>query len=94
MSKSEVEKLNKYLASRENELTIKLAGRKIKSVRFLSKEEAHGLGWQKRPLVLQLDNGALLYSMQDDEGNDGGAMATSFKSEPTIPVIHNRYYND
>ena len=46
MSKSEVEKLNKYLASRENELTIKLAGRKIKSVRFLSKEEAHGLGWE------------------------------------------------
>ena len=79
MSKSEVEKLNKYLASRENELTIKLAGRKIKSVRILSKEEAHGLGWEKRPLVLQLDNGALLYSMQDDEGNDGGSLSFEHK---------------
>ena len=64
----------------EKRISKLLVNRKIVEVRYLTSEEARMSGW--------------IGPMSDDEGNDGGAMATSFKSEPTIPVIHNRYYND
>jgi len=28
-----------------------------------------------------------IFAMQDDEGNDGGALGTSLEELPTIPVI-------
>ena len=78
----------------EKRISKLLVNRKIVEVRYLTSEEARMSGWSKHPICLFLDNGEWIVPMSDDEGNDGGAMATSFKSEPTIPVIHNRYYND
>jgi hypothetical protein len=51
-----------------------LKGRTIASVRYMSKEEADGFYWDKRPLILHLDNGTMLIMSKDDEGNDGGAL--------------------
>ncbi len=73
----------------ENEFDNKLTGRKIKSVRYLTEEEQEGLGWYRRSLVIELDDGTLLFSSKDDEGNDAGAL---FGQSPngnafTIPVI-------
>ena len=64
-----------------------LLGKKIVKVRYMSQAEADSMGWYKRPVVFQLDDGNLIYPSMDDEGNDGGALFTNSKSEPTLPVI-------
>jgi hypothetical protein len=66
-----------------------LKNQTIKAVRYLTKNEASGLGWQSRPIVLELDNGTLLLPSSDDEGNDGGALIGNTKSgkELTFPVL-------
>ena len=60
-------------------------GRTIKTVRYLTKEEAGD--WWKIPIAIQLDNGKWLTPMSDDEGNNGGAIHTTIKGLPCIPVI-------
>lgn len=52
----------------------KMKGRKIVSCRYLSPEEAEQMGWSHRPVVIQLDDGTLLFPSRDDEGNNGGAL--------------------
>ncbi len=64
-----------------------LKGRIIKSVRYLNDEEMELMGWYKRPICFELDNGTLCIPSMDDEGNDGGALFTSDEKLPTIPVI-------
>jgi len=64
-----------------------LVGRKITAVRYLTTAEAKRNGWFKRPLVLQLDDGNLIYPTMDDEGNDGGAIFTNDDIDPTLPTI-------
>jgi hypothetical protein len=66
-----------------------LTGKRVKAVRYLSPEEAKGLGWHSRPLVMEFDDGTLLFPSRDDEGNDGGAL---FGQKPgggdlTFPVL-------
>lgn len=51
-----------------------LVGRTITTVRYLTADEARGLGWYERPLVLELDDGTLLFPSRDAEGNDGGSL--------------------
>lgn len=62
-------------------------GRKIVSARYMSKEEADEMGWYSRPVVLQLDDGNIIYPSQDDEGNDGGALFTNDEKEYVMPVL-------
>jgi hypothetical protein len=66
-----------------DELTVKmctttaqrvLLGRTIKKVRYMTEKEANHLMWNKRPLVIELDNGTIAYFSMDDEGNDGGSL--------------------
>lgn len=57
-----------------------LVGRTIKAVRYMTDEEAEEQGWQAKPAVLELDNGTILFSMMDDEGNDGGCLEVQPKS--------------
>lgn len=71
------------------EATTRLKGKTITLVRYLSEEEQEGLGWYSRPVVIQFDDGTLLFPSRDDEGNDGGAL---FGQSPngedfTLPVI-------
>ena len=62
-----------------------LVGRKIKTVRYLNKEEAGD--WWSVPIAIQLDNGKWLTPMRDDEGNDGGAIHTTIEGLPCIPTM-------
>lgn len=66
----------------------RLVGRKIKAVRWMSKEEAEDIGWHDRPIVIHLDDGSLLFPSSDDEGNNGGVLFGSDKGgkDWTFPV--------
>lgn len=64
-----------------------LLGRKIVKVRYMSRDEADDLGWYSRPVVMQLDDGNLIYCSCDDEGNDGGALFTNNQANPVLPVM-------
>ena len=68
-------------------ITKKLVGRKITRVEYISSQECSDNMWYKRPISIQLDNGHWITPLMDDEGNDGGAMSTTFKDLGTIPVI-------
>ena len=68
-------------------ITKHLVGRKITKVEYIPVEEMEENMWYKRPIAIQLDNQYWLIPMMDDEGNDGGAMSTTFNNLPTIPVI-------
>ena len=65
-----------------------LVGRTIKSVLYMDNESADAMGWYSRPIVIELDDGTQLIPMSDDEGNNGGALATSLEGVlGTIGVI-------
>lgn len=66
-----------------------LKGRVIKSVRYLTDEEMELMGWYKRPLCFELDNGTLCIPSMDDEGNDGGSLFYQEKGKEldVLPVI-------
>ena len=74
-----------------NDIAKRLVGAIIMDVRYLSAEEREDNDWYSAPAVLQLmgkDGRAFeIFAMQDDEGNDGGALGTSLEELPTIPVI-------
>ena len=65
----------------------KLVGKEIVSVSFMSKEEAEEWGWYNRPIQLRLSDGHQLIISQDDEGNDGGSVFTSYEELPIIPTL-------
>ena len=64
-----------------------LVGKTIKSVRYMTEKEVKNSMWYKAPLIIEFTDGSYIFSMADDEGNDGGAYYTSDKKLPTIPVI-------
>jgi len=64
-----------------------LLGKRIVAVRYMSAEEMGDLGWSQRSIVLQLDDGNLLYPSCDDEGNDAGALFTNDELLGTIPTL-------
>lgn len=64
-----------------------LKGRTIVLVRFMSHEEKKKLGIHYRPIILQLDNGTIVYPMSDTEGNDAGCLHTNIKGLKVIPDL-------
>ena len=71
----------------EDKIASELVGRKIVSVRYWTEKEAAYEDWYSRPVQIELDNGYILVPMRDDEGNDGGAIATNITGLDTIPVL-------
>jgi len=65
-----------------------LEGRTIVRVYYMAPAEAEDCGWGCRSVVLQLDNGLLIWPSCDDEGNGPGALFTSLAALPCIPVMH------
>ena len=66
----------------------KMVGRTITAVRYMTAEEAEDLGFSVRPIVLMLDDGSDFFPQSDDEGNDGGALSTSWGGAlEVIPVM-------
>ena len=67
-----------------------LIGLKIKSIRYMTKEETEANYWYSSPIIIELNDGTALIPQQDDEGNDGGALwITNPKtsSDDLAPVI-------
>jgi hypothetical protein len=53
----------------------------------MSKTEAEEWGWYSRPIQLNLSDGHQLLISQDDEGNDGGSVFTTYEDLPVIPTL-------
>ena len=51
-----------------------LIGRTVVEIRYLDEEQCKAMALPHTPVVLQLDDGTLLWPMADPEGNDGGAL--------------------
>ena len=64
-----------------------LLGKHIIKEEWMTDEECEDLGWNKRPIQIHLDSGAILSPQADDEGNDGGALFTGWKDESLAPVL-------
>ena len=64
-----------------------LVGKKITDIRYMTVEEADEYMWDKRPVIIELDHTDLISPQADDEGNNGGALATTFEKLPLIPTL-------
>lgn len=64
-----------------------LVGRRVKAVSYMTQKEAARCGYTFRPLVIIFDDGSAIWAQSDDEGNDAGALATTDKMTPTLPVM-------
>ena len=66
-----------------------LLGKTIVAIRYLTQEEADGLGWYEKSLVLVLNDGSYIFPSQDDEGNGAGALfgATADDGHLTFPTV-------
>ena len=64
-----------------------LRGKTIKTVRYMTEAEAKEYDWYSRPLAIFFTDGSFIFPMADDEGNNGGALATSSDTLPVIPVL-------
>ena len=78
------EQLKKQWSERASKL---LVGRKIKSVSYMTPKEESDAGWDRAPLVIELDNDVVIFASSDDEGNGAGALFTSSEKQPCFPVI-------
>ena len=67
----------------------RLVGRKIIETRYLTEEEAAGMDWYSRALVLVLDDGTVVFPSSSDEGDGPGALFGNGPTgeELTFPVI-------
>jgi|TARA_R100000329_G_scaffold139185_1_gene120985 hypothetical protein len=70
-----------------NKIKKNLIGRKITNVIYIPLKEVKDNYWSQRPIAIELDDGNWIYPTQDDEGNDGGSMFTTYKDLPIIPVL-------
>ena len=64
-----------------------LVGKKIVSVRYMTNKEMDELGWYSKCVIMQLDDGNIVFPSQDDEGNNAGALFTNDKQDNVLPVI-------
>lgn len=64
-----------------------IVGAKIKSVSYMTEEERDSLGFNNRGVVIEFDNGAILYPMADDEGNNVGALSWDGKDEGGVVAV-------
>ena len=62
-----------------------LIGRTIVAVRYLDEDECQAMFIHHTPVVLQLDDGTLLWPMADPEGNDAGALFIQPPKTSTLP---------
>lgn len=64
-----------------------LENRVIVLVRYMTEEESESLGWDHRPIVLQLDDGNVVFPAKDPEGNEAGVLYTNDKGLLVIPSM-------
>lgn len=77
------------------ELTVKwsakahdrLKGKTVSRVRYMTDREMNAMGWYNRAVVIEFTDGHWILPSQDDEGNNAGALFTSFGDLHKIPTI-------
>lgn len=65
-------------------LETRLVGKSIKSIRYMTDKEMQIFCWDKRPIIILLNDGTFVIPQQDDEGNDGGAIALISNNKFTL----------
>lgn len=63
-----------------------LKGKKIVDVRYMTQEEANEFDWDSKAIVMQLDDGTLIFPSMDSEGNGPGSLFTT-KTPEVIPSL-------
>lgn len=76
-----------YREEIEDKLGKALVGKRIKRVQYMGKGDVDAMGWYNSPILIELEDSTLLFPMSDDEGNDGGALATTIEGLSTIGVV-------
>lgn len=81
--------INEVIARCTQEASRILLNKKIVQVRYMTEAEQQAFGWYHKSVVLQLDDGTLVFPSRDDEGNDAGALHYIKDGEPDycLPVI-------
>lgn len=64
-----------------------LVGKRIKAVRWMTPAEAENRGWDRTPIVIELNDGTLLFPSMDAEGNDAGALFLQPPELSTLPHV-------
>jgi hypothetical protein len=64
-----------------------MVGRTITEVRYMTKAEQKQFGWDVATIIIFFDDHSHIIPSMDDEGNNGGALFTSFVDMQCIPVI-------
>ena len=66
-----------------------LLNRKIINVRYLSDQEMEAFGWYNKCVVIELNDGTIIFPAMDDEGNGAGALHYLDKKNniDVLPVI-------
>ena len=75
------------LQADKEEIMKALVGRKIKSVRAMTRQEMDDEGWVGNTIVLTLDNGTMLFASSDEEGNSAGTMYGREKDGTRIVLV-------
>jgi hypothetical protein len=71
----------------EDRCSAVLVGKTIKSVRYQYTCEVKDMGWSKKSLMIIFTDGSYLFPSSDDEGNNAGALFTSFRGLEGIPTL-------
>lgn len=71
----------------EQDCSKHLKGKTIAEVRYMTNAEQKNHDWYRKAVVIFFTDGSYIYPSADDEGNAPGALFTSFKDLPIIPVI-------
>jgi len=58
----------------------------IVSVRYMTDQEKQAFGWTKKSLVIQLNDGTVLFASRDEEGNDAGTFFLMDNNDQIHPI--------
>ncbi len=66
-----------------------LVGKKIVRASYMTDEEVENRGFMCKALVIEFDDGTIIFPSADDEGNDAGALFGLSKNDEslTFPVL-------
>jgi hypothetical protein len=72
-----------------NEASRILLNKRIVQVRYMTEQEQQAFGWYHKAVVIQLEDGTLVFPSKDDEGNDAGALhyIKDGEGDYCLPVI-------
>ena len=80
-----------YEKEKEREVNDLLKGKRVVSVRYMTKEECKDFYWDKAGIVIIFEDGSYIIPQSDNEGNNAGALSLSTQARETIvPTITNR----